>query len=105
MINVSSISGEMKGMSGGQPAYASSKAAFSHLTRNLATIFSGVGVRVNCIAPGLFPSEMTTGDSDESNKSELEKKPANPAGEYIITRSCVRCEVQKLMRYRPSGCR
>ena len=58
VINVSSISGFMKGSSGGQFAYASSKAAFTHLTRMLATMFAGVKVRVNCIAPGIFPSEV-----------------------------------------------
>ncbi|KAF2099475.1 NAD(P)-binding protein [Rhizodiscina lignyota] len=80
IINVSSVSGQMKGSSGGQFAYATSKAAFSHMTRMLATTFKDVGVRVNCIAPGLFPSEMTTGESDETNKSEIDKPPANPAG-------------------------
>lgn len=60
IINVSSISGSMKGTSGGQPAYAASKAASSHVTRMLATTLKDVGVRVNCIAPGLFPSEVCT---------------------------------------------
>lgn len=60
VINVSSISGQMKGSSGGQPAYAASKAAFSHVTRMLATTFKDVGVRVNCIAPGVFPSEVSS---------------------------------------------
>lgn len=81
VVNVSSISGAMKGTSNGQPAYASSKAAFTHLTRMLATTFAGVKVRVNCIAPGLFPSEMTAGTSGEDQKSKLDVKMSNPAGE------------------------
>ena len=50
VVNVSSISGSMKGTSSGQPAYASSKAAFTHLSRMLATTFKDVKVRVNVIA-------------------------------------------------------
>ncbi|KAK8041666.1 hypothetical protein PG993_006189 [Apiospora rasikravindrae] len=80
VVNVSSISGAMKGPSMGQPAYASSKAAATHLSRMLATIFKDVKVRVNVIAPGLFPSEMTAGKSGADNKSTLETKPTNPAG-------------------------
>ncbi|GKU05129.1 unnamed protein product [Fusarium langsethiae] len=80
IVNVSSISGAMKGSSMGQPIYATSKAALTHLSRMLATLCKDVKVRVNVIAPGLFPSEMTTGKSDEGNKSKIEKKMSNPAG-------------------------
>ena len=82
IVNVSSISGAMKGMSGGQPSYASSKAAFTHLSRMLATTFKEVNVRVNTIAPGVFPSEMTTGSSGEDNKSELTRDASNPSGRF-----------------------
>ena len=80
ITNVSSISGLMKGTSNGQPAYASSKAALVHLTRMLATTLKDTKIRVNQIAPGLFPSEMTTSDSDEKQKSQLSSQPSNPAG-------------------------
>jgi len=80
VVNVSSISGAMKGPSAGQPAYASSKASFTHLSRMLATVFKECKVRVNVIAPGVFPSEMTAGDSGEDNKSKLDMQPSNPAG-------------------------
>jgi NAD(P)-dependent dehydrogenase (short-subunit alcohol dehydrogenase family) len=60
VINVSSISGYMKGSSNGQFAYASSKAAATHLGRMLATTFVGTKVRVNTIAPGVFPSEVSS---------------------------------------------
>ena len=80
VVNVSSISGAMKGSSNGQFAYASSKAAFTHLSRMLATTFKDIKVRVNVIAPGIFPSEMTAGDSGEDNKSTLDMTPGNPAG-------------------------
>ena len=80
VVNVSSISGAMKGSGGGQFAYASSKAAFTHLSRMLATTFKDVKVRVNTIAPGIFPSEMTAGDSEEDKKSTLDMEPTNPSG-------------------------
>ena len=35
---------------------------------------SGLKVRVNNIAPGVFPSEMTTQESDEKQKRELAKE-------------------------------
>ncbi|KAI9656937.1 MAG: hypothetical protein M1831_004485 [Alyxoria varia] len=80
VVNISSISGAMKGSSGGQFSYAASKAAFTHLTRILATTFAETKVRVNCIAPGIFPSEMTAGSSDENQKSHLDPRSYNPAG-------------------------
>ncbi|KAL9630129.1 MAG: hypothetical protein Q9164_006571 [Protoblastenia rupestris] len=80
VVNVASISGVMKGSSMGQFAYASSKAAFIHLTRILATTLSSAKIRVNCIAPGLFPSEMTAGSSGDDQKSNLDLQMSNPAG-------------------------
>ncbi|KAJ9623683.1 hypothetical protein H2203_005945 [Taxawa tesnikishii (nom. ined.)] len=79
VINVTSISGFMKGSSNGQFAYAASKAAAAHISRMLATTFADTKVRVNNIAPGIFPSEMTAGDSGEDNKSTLDMQPSNPA--------------------------
>lgn len=80
IINTTSISGAMKGSSSGQFAYASSKAAATHLSKMLATTFYKTKVRVNVIAPGVFPSEMTTGESDGDNKSVMDKEMSNPAG-------------------------
>lgn len=40
-------------------AYSTSKAAVAHMTRNLALEWATMGVRVNAIAPGYFPTEMT----------------------------------------------
>ena len=58
IVNITSVSGFNKGNSRGQFAYATSKAAATHLTRMLAHTFSQTKVRVNAIAPGLFPSEV-----------------------------------------------
>lgn len=47
--------GATKGSSNGQFAYASSKVAFLLLTRMMATTFVEAKIRVNSIAPGVFP--------------------------------------------------
>ncbi|KDQ53525.1 hypothetical protein JAAARDRAFT_61240 [Jaapia argillacea MUCL 33604] len=81
IINVASISGMSRASSSGQYAYAASKAAFLHLSKMLGTTLSQCKVRVNTICPGIFPSEMTTDTSDETNKSFLEDKGRDlPAG-------------------------
>ena len=70
----------------GHFSYNAAKGATVHLTRLMSTEFGDTGVRVNSIAPGYFPSEMTTGESDEGQKSFLgddkirSKGHAVPAG-------------------------
>ena len=80
VCNIASISGVMKGTSSGQFAYATSKAGFIHMTRMMATTFAEAKIRVNCIAPGIFPSEMTAGSSGDDQKSTLDMQMSNPAG-------------------------
>lgn len=82
IVNITSISGVMKGSSNGQFAYATSKAGLIHLTRMMATTFAEAKIRVNSIAPGIFPSEMTAGESNEHQKSELDIEMSNPAGRF-----------------------
>lgn len=76
VINISSISGQVR-ISQGHFSYNSSKAATIHLNKMLAAEVakSGVKIRINSIAPGVFPSEMTTQDSrDDNQKSEMPKE-------------------------------
>jgi NAD(P)-dependent dehydrogenase (short-subunit alcohol dehydrogenase family) len=75
VINISSISGIVK-TSQHHFAYNASKAASIHLTKMLAheIASSKLKIRVNNIAPGVFPSEMTAQESDEKQKSSLAKE-------------------------------
>ncbi|KAK4505896.1 hypothetical protein PRZ48_003861 [Zasmidium cellare] len=61
ILNVSSISGITKESQNGQFSYNASKAATISLTEQLAVDFKrpDLEVRVNTLAPGYFPSEMT----------------------------------------------
>ncbi|RYP89899.1 hypothetical protein DL770_003992 [Monosporascus sp. CRB-9-2] len=43
------------------PAYTSSKAAIAHLAKHASTNLAKYGIRVNALAPGLFPSELAGG--------------------------------------------
>lgn len=58
IINIASVAG-MAGVRDFPTAYQTSKAAVINLTRNLACSWADRGIRVNAIAPGWFPSEMT----------------------------------------------
>ena len=58
IVNIASVAG-LNGQQNFPPAYQASKAAVINLTRNLACSWADRGIRVNCIAPGWFPSEMT----------------------------------------------
>ena len=79
IVNISSILGMRPG---GLPqaAYASSKAGVIGLTRDLAAQWTArKGIRVNALAPGFFPSEMT----DQMNEASIEMVRALTAAQRI----------------------
>src|SRR6185312_354050 len=65
-----------------QAAYASSKAAIIGLTRDLAQQWTGrKGIRVNALAPGFFPSEMTDQYPDGYLESQMARVLVGRAGD------------------------
>ncbi|KAI1396982.1 NAD(P)-binding protein [Hypoxylon fuscum] len=71
VINNTSVSGRLRMSQRCQFSYNVSKGALSHLTRQMAYEFNhaNINVRVNDLALGYFPSEMSTGVSNEENES------------------------------------
>ncbi len=65
IINIASIYGKMA--SNRSLHYCASKAATIQMTRALALEWAPFNIRVNCIAPGFFQTEMTT-DQQTSEK-------------------------------------
>jgi NAD(P)-dependent dehydrogenase (short-subunit alcohol dehydrogenase family) len=59
VVNVSSMFGSVASAPVPDAGYVASKSAVNGLTRELAAQWAADGVRVNAIAPGWFPSEMT----------------------------------------------
>jgi len=81
IVNISSV---VALTSGGLPqaAYSASKAALIGLTRDLAVQWTGrKGIRVNALAPGFFPSEMTDQFPEGYIDSQLPRLPAGRPGE------------------------
>jgi NAD(P)-dependent dehydrogenase (short-subunit alcohol dehydrogenase family) len=75
VINITSISGTVK-TAQHHFAYNTSKAAAIHLNTMLSNevAMNGFKVRINAVAPGVFPSEMTAGESGEDQKSHIPKE-------------------------------
>jgi NAD(P)-dependent dehydrogenase (short-subunit alcohol dehydrogenase family) len=59
IVNVASMLGVVGSAPIKQANYCASKGAVVNMTRELALQLSRRGIRVNCLCPGYFPSEMT----------------------------------------------
>ena len=83
IITMSSILGRRAGTGGGVAAYSASKAAVEQLTRELARQWAPHGIRVNCIAPGFFPTALNAPmvASPERLAAMLARTPMSRAGE------------------------
>ena len=75
VINISSMFSFIAAAPGPEAGYVASKAAINGLTRELASQWGRDGIRVNAIAPGWFPSEMTAGlFADERSQRWFERQ-------------------------------
>ena len=80
ILNISSMSAENKNVK--MAAYGSSKAALSHLTRNIAFDLGPKGIRVNAIAPGAIKTDaLASVVTPEIEKAMLKHTPLSRLGE------------------------
>jgi acetoacetyl-CoA reductase/3-oxoacyl-[acyl-carrier protein] reductase len=74
IINISSIGGQWGGFN--QVHYAAAKAGLINLTKSLARIYSGKGITVNAISPGLVGTGMSSKElNTKSGKEKLKNIP------------------------------
>ena len=73
VVNVASMYGVV-GSRGPMLAYNATKGAVVNLTRHLAAQWGPRGVRVNALAPGYFPTDMTGHLSDEAIRTSICRK-------------------------------
>ena len=78
IVNIASVNA-LRGHSG-VSVYSATKAALIGLTKSLAVEVGPGGIRVNCVAPGYFQSEMTAGFSEEQRARIARRTPLAPPG-------------------------
>ena len=86
VIVISSMSGIMRD-SQGHFSYNAAKGGTVHLTKLMSAEFQKVRVRVNSIAPGYFPSEMTAKESGPDQKSSLPDEKIQEKGHVPAERA------------------
>ncbi len=82
IINIASIAGLVGTDPGFMPtiAYNSSKGGVVNFTRALGAEWANYNITVNAIAPGVFPSKMSKGMIDQSEKYILGQTPMRRLG-------------------------
>jgi NAD(P)-dependent dehydrogenase (short-subunit alcohol dehydrogenase family) len=82
IINISSVAAFKGGRPGMLQAvgYSASKGAVISMTRDLAGSWSNRGIRVNCIAPGWFPTKMSRGVLEKAGDLLLKTIPLRRYG-------------------------
>ncbi|KAI1177435.1 hypothetical protein F4777DRAFT_205098 [Nemania sp. FL0916] len=85
VVTISSMSGIMRHAQG-HFSYNTAKGGTVHLTKLMSAEFQKAGIRVNSIAPGYFPSEMTAKESDERQKSHVSEDKIQEKGHVPLER-------------------
>jgi len=86
VIVISSMSGLIRHAQG-HFSYNAAKGATIQLTKLMSGEFAKLAIRVNSIAPGYFPSEMTAKESDENQKSHLPDEKVQEKGHVPTERA------------------
>lgn len=86
VIVISSMSGIMRDAQG-HFSYNAAKGGTVHLTKLMSGEFQKLRIRVNSIAPGYFPSEMTAKESDENQKSHVPDEKIQEKGHVPMQRA------------------
>jgi NAD(P)-dependent dehydrogenase (short-subunit alcohol dehydrogenase family) len=73
VVNVASIYG-LVGSRAPMAAYNASKGALVNFTRHLAAQWGDRGVRVNALAPGFFPTDLTGDLADPAQRTRIEQR-------------------------------
>ena len=79
VIVISSMSGLIRN-SQGHFSYNAAKGATVHLSKLMSSEFEKAELRVNSIAPGYFPSELTMKESGDDNKTEMPDEKVQEKG-------------------------
>jgi len=86
VIVISSMSGIMRHAQG-HFSYNAAKGGTVHLAKLMSAEFQKVRIRVNSIAPGYFPSEMTAKESGDDQKSSLPDEKIQEKGHVPMGRA------------------
>lgn len=78
IINVASMWGQVGASC--EAAYSASKGAVIALTKALAQELGPSGIRVNCVSPGVIPTDMTKNVSEEVLRELAEQTPIGKNG-------------------------
>jgi len=78
IVNIASVNAMRGGT--GVSVYSATKAALIGLTKSLAVEVGPAGIRVNCVAPGYFQSEMTAGFTDDQRTRIARRTPLRRLG-------------------------